>query len=260
MAKTMKKRIFCGAICEQIIYNVADNADPLRHDPEKRPKKRFKTEEEYAKFKTEMARRKHYRTFQANYRAGDFFCTLTFDNDNEVFEWDVARKIRSKYRRSLKKINPDAVFRIYMGRGKTTHRIHFHMVAHGLTEEQIKGAWEWGTVLECKKLRKNCKYNGEDCGQDYRGLANYLFDHWKQEQGGHRYLATRNERKPEEEKPTEVKIRKGYSDRRPPKAPKGYRLILIEANQYGYLYCRYVADEIAEAQELEQDKKRGKNR
>ena len=36
MGKTMKKRIFCGAICEQIIYNVADNADPLRHDPEKK--------------------------------------------------------------------------------------------------------------------------------------------------------------------------------------------------------------------------------
>ena len=260
LAKTMKKRIFCGAICEQIIYNVADNANPVTADPERKPRKRFKTEEEYRKFKDEMARRQHYRGFQANYRAGDLFCTLTFDNENEVFEWDAAKAIRAKYRRALKKINPDAVFRIYMGRGKSTHRIHFHMVVHGITEEQVKECWKWGTVIECKKLRKHCRYDGVDCGEDYRGLANYLFNHWKEEQGGHRYLATRNERKPEEEKPTEVKIRRGYSDKRPPKAPKGYRLILIESNSYGYLYCRYVADDIAEAMEKEQEQSRGKNR
>lgn len=257
MGKTMKKKTFCGAICEQIVYRIADNADPRRYDPEKKSRKRFASEAEYQRFKAEIARRKHYRTFQANYRAGDLFCTMTFDNDNEVFEWDVARKLRDKYRRELKKACPDAVFRIYMGRGKTTHRIHFHMVCHAIPEETVRKCWQWGKVVECKVLRKNCRYNGVDCGEDYSGLANYLFDHWKPEQGGHRYMATRNERKPDEEAPTEVKLPRGYSEEHPPRAPKGYRLIKVETNQYGYLYCRYVADAKAEK---EQEKKRGRNR
>ena len=77
-----------------------------------------------------------------------------------------------------------------------------------------------------------------DHGQDYTGLANYLFDHWTPEQGGHRWRPTKNLRQPEREKPKEIK--REYSEHKPPKAPKGYMLVESRATKYGYLYFKYV--------------------
>lgn len=89
-------------------------------------------------------------------------------------------------------------------------------------------------------LRKHCHYDGVDCGQDYQGLANYLFNHWQPEQGGHRYFATRNARKPEEEKATEVHLKHSYSEHKPPRPPKGYRLVEAKGSGYGWTYFKYV--------------------
>lgn len=242
MARMMKKRIFSGAVCEQIVYLAPDNSK--NYDPERNTKrKRFQTEEEYEKFKTEIARRRHYRLFQANFRAGDLFSTLTFDQEHEVTDFIEARNIRNRWRRKIKKNFPDAVFFIYMGRGKSTHRIHFHMVSHGIPEEWIKVNWEYGAADRVVQLRKKCKYDGVDMGMDYQGLANYLFNHWKKEQGGHRFFATKNAKKSEEEAPKEIHIKYTYSEKHPPRPPKGYRLTKMEQSSYGWMYFRYVADE-----------------
>jgi len=80
-----------------------------------------------------------------------------------------------------------------------------------------------------------------DRGQDYTGLANYLLDHWIEEIGGHRWFQTKNAKKPEVEEPAEVNIHGGYSAKRPPKAPKGYTLVEIEATTYGYWCFKYIA-------------------
>ena len=242
MAKIMKKRIFCGAVCEQIVYCAPEGAG-RSYDPERPRRSRFKDDAEREKFKTEIARRRHYRKFQANFSAGDIFATLTFDDENEVTDFDEARAIRAKWRRMLRRSFPEAVFFIYMGRGRSTHRIHFHMVSHGIPKEWIGEHWGYGRCIRAVELRKRCRYDGVDRGQDYQGLANYLFNHWTPEQGGHRYFATKNARAPEEEKATAVHIKYSYSAARPPKPPKGYRLTVAEATPYGFQYFRYVWDD-----------------
>lgn len=117
------------------------------------------------------------------------------------------------YVRRLKYHAPDAKINIYMGRGKTTFRIHFHMISEGVSEKLIRDLWGLGDVLRIEHLREHNYYNGVDYGRDYTGLANYLFDHWTPEQGGHRWKQTKNLKRPEREEPTVVK--RNYSATRP---------------------------------------------
>ena len=242
--KQAKRRIFSGAICEQIVYSVPDGArDFESYDPEKPKRKRFKDETEYKRFKTEIARRNYLRNFHANFGPGDIYSTLTFDNDWEVHTFEDAKRIRKNFVRTMQRKYPDAVIFLYMGRGKGTDRIHFHMVSHGLPEEFISEKWKYGSVRRFSKLRAHNWYNGVDYGQDDTGLANYLFDHWTEEVGGQHWFQTRNAVKPEREDPTEVRVTGGYSEKRPPIAPKGYRLVEKKATHYGYLYFKYVVEQ-----------------
>lgn len=239
MAVLMKRRSFAGAVCEQIVYLVPEKvADKKSYEP--RP--RFKDEEERERFLIGISRRKHASAFNANFSTSSLYSTLTFDDEHEVHTFADAKRIRNNYVRCLKRAYPDAVIFFYLGRGKSTHRIHCHMVSEGIPKEVIDEKWKYGSIKRISSLRSNCKYDGVDHGQDYTGLANYLFDHWTEEVGGHRWFMTKNAKKPEREDPTEVRIRGGYSEHRPPRAPKGYVLVESKANRYGYLYFKYVAD------------------
>ena len=232
--KRIKRRIFSGAICEQIVYGVGDNTVKIK---ESKPRVRFANQEERERHRTEISRRKHYRNFQANFGPTSIYSTLTFDNAHEVHTFEEAARIRDNYVRRLQRKCPEAVIFFYMGRGKSTNRIHFHMVSEGVPENVIIGKWTQGHILRTDNLRAHNYFNGVDCGQDYWGLANYLFDHWTPEQGGHRWKQTRNARKPEAETPTEAK--RSYSLEKPPVPPKGYMLVDAIETQYGYLYFRY---------------------
>ena len=239
--KTMKSRIFSGAVCEQIVYNVLDRVrDPKDFDPEKPPRIRFKTEEDRKKHKEEISRKTFIRNVNENMQPGDLYSTLTFDNDWEVHTFEDARRIRRNYVNCLKRAYPDAVIFAVMGRGKSTQRIHFHLLSHGVPQGVLEEKWKYGSVKRVVKLREHNWYDGVDCGADYTGIANYMFDHWTEEQGGHRWFQTKNARKPEREEPTEVKIHGGYSEKRPPVAPKGYKLVETKSTPYGYLYYKYV--------------------
>lgn len=149
-----------------------------------------------------------------------------------------AKKIRDRYIRRLKYDYPDAVIFAYLGRGKSTHRIHMHMLVDGVPPEVIRKKWGQGSVLRVDRLREHNYYNGVDHGQDYTGLANYLFDHWTPEQGGHRWKQTKNARRPDIENAKPV--RRAYSESRPPAAPKGYILVETRGNAFGYLYYKYI--------------------
>lgn len=242
MGKQMKKRIFYGTICEQQVYTVPDGVRKIElYDPEKEKKNRFENEEAYNKFKKEISRRNHNRLFHANFSPTSYYSTHTFDDEYEVHDFEDAKKIRKSFVRSLKRAYPDAVIFLYMGRGKTTNRIHFHMVSEGIPEDVIISKWKYGRIRHIAHLREHCWYEGVDRGQDYTGLANYLFDHWIEEIGGHRWFQTKNARKPDVEEPAEVNIHGGYSSKRPPKAPKGYTLVEIEATKYGYWCFKYIA-------------------
>lgn len=239
--KTMKRRIFAGSVCEQIVHNVPNGVkEPKDYDPEKPRRKRFKDKAEYDRFKLEIARRNYLRAFHANFAPGDIYSTLTFDDDWEVHTFADAKRIRKNFVRALQRAYPDAVIFLYMGRGKGTDRIHFHMVSHGIPAEFISEKWKYGFVKRFAQLREHNWYDGVDHGQDYTGLANYLFDHWTEEVGGHRWFQTKNARKPEKEEPTEVRVTGGYSEKRPPVAPKGYKLVETKTTKYGYLYFKYV--------------------
>ena len=66
--KQMKRRIFMGAMCEQVVYNVPDGIRKVaEYDPEKLRKDRFEDEAVYNKFKEEISRRNHLRLFHANF-------------------------------------------------------------------------------------------------------------------------------------------------------------------------------------------------
>ena len=174
----VKRRIFSGVVCEQEVYTVSDRANIKKAEP--RP--RFKDDEERAQHRIGISKRKHQRLVNENFSPLSLYSTLTFDDDSEVHTFSEARRIRDNYFRRLQRACPDAKIIIYMGRGKSTNRIHFHMISDGIPEETISGKWNDGSVIHIRHLREHNYYNGVDYGQDYTGLADYLFNHWTPEQ------------------------------------------------------------------------------
>ncbi|MCM1544732.1 MAG: hypothetical protein NC110_05465 [Ruminococcus sp.] len=239
----VRVKTFSGVVCEQEIFTVSDRVKDAKKAPERL---RFKTEEEREAHRAGISRRKHIRLVNENFSPRSLYSTLTFDNENEVHTFDEARHIRDLFFRRLKYKYTDAVIFIYMGRGKSTHRIHFHMISDGVPEEYIRKQWIYGEIVDVKPLREHNLYKNEvtgkmqDYGQDYTGLANYLFDHWTPEQGGHRWKQTRNTRKPDREEPEIIKRK--YSENKPPKTPKGYILVETEVTKYGYMRFKYVIE------------------
>lgn len=236
--KRVKRTVFAGAVCEQIVYNVADNVRNLKAT---KPKPRFRNEEERARHRTEIARRHHALLFNNTFRAGSsLYSTLTFNDEWEVHTFSEARKLRDAFLRRIRRKSPDAKIMLYMGRGKSTERIHFHMVSEGVPEEDIIKQWKYGGTGRIVPLRAHNTYDGKDYGEDFTGLANYLFNHWTEEQGGHRYYRTRNIEAPKKERVT--LIMRNYTVDKPPRAPKGYKLVESVANEFGYLYFKYVKE------------------
>lgn len=233
--KRVKKRIFSGSVCEQLVYNIPDKGDVRTARP---PRPRFRDERERAHHRAEISRRRHARLANGNWDPSWIYATLTFSIEEEVHTFEEAKQLARNYINRLKRKCPGAKIFLYMGRGKHTHRIHLHMVCWGIPEEVIAGKWGYGTVLRMEHLRRHNYYDGVDRGQDYTGLANYLWNHWTEEQVGHRWKNTTNIRKPEEETPREV--RREYSEKKPPRPPKGYILVETRATRYGLLYFKYV--------------------
>ena len=235
--KRVKVRTFSGVICEQEVYLVSDKAAEAGNF--KQPRVRFKSDEERRAHREAMARRKCVQLVNANFAPGDLYGTLTFDDAHEVHTFEEARKVRNNFIRRLQYAYPEAVIFCVMGRGLTTGRIHFHTITRGIPQEAIAAAWKCGGVKRIVPLRDRCVYDGVDHGPDYTGLANYLFDHWTEEQGGHHYYMTRNARRPEREEPTVCT--RVYTKDKPP-VMRGYRLVEVRSNQYGYIYYKFVKE------------------
>lgn len=233
----VKRRIFSGVVCEQEVYSVPDR---IKDIGKAEPRPRFKNEEERELHRIGISRRKHIQLVNENFSPRSYYSTLTLDDEHEVHTFKEARRLRDNYARRLKYHYPDAKVCLYMGRGKSTHRIHFHMLSDGVPEEAIRELWGMGDILRADHLREHNYYNGVDYGQDYTGLANYLFDHWTPEQGGHRWKQTRNLAKPERE--PAVPIKRKYSGSRPPRPPKGYIFVESRVTRFGYLYFKYVKE------------------
>ena len=234
--RRVKKRTFSGVVCEQEVYDIPDRIKDVRNA--KPPRPRFKTEEEREQHRIGISRRKHTRLVNSNFTHNSLYSTLTLSNQFEVHTFEEAEKIRKNFMKRIKRKFPDARMMIYMGRGKSTHRIHFHMLSDGVPEEAIRQKWNLGNIIRIDHLKEHNYYDAIDYGEDYTGLANYLFDHWTPEQGRKRWSATQNLIKPEEEAPKEIK--REYTETKAPLAPKGYILVESKSTKYGYLYFKYV--------------------
>lgn len=231
--RRVKRRIFSGSVCEQEVYTVAANKQNTKTAE---PRPRFQNEAERIAHRVGIARRHHNRVFNATFTRESLYSTLTMDDAHEVHTYKEACEMADLFARRLKYANPNAQFIIYLGRGRNTHRIHLHMVSNGLDEATIKAKWNAGTVLRIEHLRDY---------KDYTALAEYLFSHWEawepnDNRGTHYYKATKNLQKPEVEKPTEAK--RVYSESRPPRAPKGYRLVEYKCSQFGYQNFKYIKE------------------
>jgi hypothetical protein len=232
--KRVKRRRFSGCVCEQIVYSVAESCDPKKA---KAPRPRFKDEAERAAHREKISRKKFQRIVNS-FGPESLYSTLTLDNEDEVHTFNEAKKLRDNFVRKVRRHFPEAKLVIVMGRGQHTDRIHFHMVSENVPKVEIQRLWNYGDVVRIAQMRAHNFYGGVDHGRDYSGLADYLFDHWTPEQGGHHWKQTRNVREPEPEAPVEV--RREYSVEKPPKAPKGFFLVEAAGNQYGYFYFKYV--------------------
>lgn len=238
-----KTRIFAGPTLDQVVVPIADRA--AKKVRTAKPKLRFRDEAERIAHRMGMALRHFIRVFNENFHPGDWYITPTMDDEHEVHTIREAKHIRTLYRRKIKREYPDAVLCIGVGRGKSTARIHFHVVAHGVPLDFLIEKWTWGKVQAPRQLRVHNFYPDEtgrkvDCGADYRGLATYIFSHWDQEEqlGQHYYSMTRNAKQPEADPPTLAKRK--YSNARPPEAPKGYEYIGCDKTPWGYTCYHYI--------------------
>lgn len=233
----VKRNVYSGAICEVEVYSISDRT---RKIGKAEPRPRFKSEEEREAFNLAVARRHHARLVNANFGPSSLYSTLTFDADNEVHTPEMGWKIGTNFMRRLHRLNPDAKYILHMGFGSSTRRLHFHMISEGLTEEQIRSKWPYGKSILIEHLRPRCKVARKDYGQDYTGLANYLFNHWRPGLGKKRYRTSANLVQPEK---TEAKqIKRKYSAAHPPKAPKGYFLTDVWDSGAGYLCFKYAKE------------------
>lgn len=234
MYKRFKRNIFAGPTCDTIVYTA-----PVRNGVAVKSRQRFKSEEERAEHRRLIARRHCAQLVNENISTSGYYCTLTFDNDNEVHTMEEAKKVRTNFRRRVLYRNPDAVLFIFMGRGKGTDRIHFHVICDHVTKEDILLSWRAGKVVTISPIREHNKdEHGNDIGRDLTGISNYCFDHWTPEQGGHYYSRTDNVRQPVMEEPEEVTF--NYTETIHPAAPRGFKYISVKQTPYGMLIYHYV--------------------
>lgn len=231
----VKKRTFSGCVCEQEVFTVGDGTKKIKGAV---PRPRFKTDAERERHRRQQAKRQNARAVNENFSPTSLYSTLTFDRDNEVHEMAEAERIAANFIKSIKRKYQEVKIRLYLGQGKHTHRIHCHMLSDGVPAEVIAQKWKYGTVLRIEHLRKDNYYNGINHGQDYTGLADYLFEHWAPGRGGHCCRYTRNAIAPPGEDTKEIK--RTYTEQKPPTPPKGFVLVESKASEFGYLYFKYV--------------------
>ena len=251
----VKRRTYSGCSLEVEVYRVSRQPRDLKSGRD--PILRFKDEAERKAHRDNISRKKFVRLVNANFSPASFYLTLTFDDENECHDFREAKTLLRRYAWRLKRRCPEGKFVYVIGRGKNTNRIHAHMIADGFPEDFLIRQWTYGNVERCDHLREHCYYDdGQgrkvDHGRDYAALAVYLWEHWKPEQGGHRWKGTRNLAPPDREPMTRCK--RNYSKEKPPRVPEGYMLVSVQETRYGYKCFRYVLK--PERQEIGKKRKR----
>lgn len=227
-----------GVVREREIFHIAPNTQNLKGANPRPPPEM--TPEERQKYNNAQALRRFIRIVNQNFTPQDYYVTLTFSDQHLPETFVDARPILNNYFRRMLYAAPGMVAVAVMGRGIKTGRIHFHLLLSGVDRDTIKNRWKCGEVSRIEPLRPHNIYNGKDHGADYTGLATYLFKHWTTEQGhGKRWKQTKSIRPPDRDKrPKRVKRR--YSEDKPPRPKPGYMLVEVKITNYGYMCFKYV--------------------
>ncbi|MCL1855927.1 MAG: hypothetical protein FWF86_09355 [Clostridia bacterium] len=232
----LRRDIFSGAVLEIEFFSVSDRVRNIEQaEP---PKPRFETEDEREGHRAGISRRYFTRMVNENYSPSSIYSTHTYDDEYEAHTFEEVWNDFENYKRALRRMNPDVKIIAVAGRGKSTGRIHLHMLIDGAGVEEIRAKWKKGRVVHAANLRAHNHYDGIDHGKDYTALAQYLHNHWTPEQGKQRWRKTVNVKPPE--RVTVEKNEKRYSVKRPPKLPKGYKLVEAKASGFGGLYFKAV--------------------
>lgn len=233
-----KRVIRSGDVIEQEVYNVSDRSpNPRRAEP----KPVIKTPEEREMFNIRQSLKRFIRVVNTNFNCKSLYATLTFDDAHLPPDYAAAKRIRDNYIRRLQYAYPKLIAVIVMGRGKFTKRLHMHMLIAGVDEQTVRKKWKQGSIVRIENLREHNFYGDVDHGQDYTGLATYLFKHWTPEQGGKRWKPTKTVQQPDRRRPTLPK--RHYSLDKPPLTPKGFMLVSAHASgryEGEFLYFKYV--------------------
>lgn len=178
----MKRITVSGAVLEQEIFNVSSNTKKLK-DTEPVPLVE-RTIEEKEEYNLRQSLKRFIRTVNTNFDPRAYYVTLTFDDTHLPEDFKEARRLQYKF--------PKMIAVAVMGRGKHNGRIHIHCIISGVDKKTIERKWTLGKVIRIAPLRGHNFYHGIDHGQDYTGLATYLFNHWTPEQGTiHRWRETK---------------------------------------------------------------------
>ena len=232
-----KRKTTSGVVLEQEIFDIAPQTKRLKAAEAKPPPEM--TQEERQEYNDAQALRRFIRNVNTNFNPQSFYVTLTFSDDFLPDTFAEARQALNNYIRRLQYAAPALRAVAVMGRGDRNGRIHLHLIVSGVDEATITDRWRMGDVRRVEPLREHNIYNGKDHGADYTGLATYLFKHWTPEQGaGKRWRQTKNLDPPAKQKPQ--RIHRRYSEKKPPRAPKGYFLAEAKTTKYGYQYYKYV--------------------
>ena len=238
MRKQVEKRTYAGQTldidCFPAITHRTGGFDKARP--------RFANDEERAEHRRGISRRRNAQLVNENCTPTGWYCTLTYDQGHEAHTFAEAKRDRRNFVRAIQRRCKDAKLFIYVGRGKNTRRIHFHMIAQDIDDATIRECWKYGNVDHIEHLREECRdAQGRSIGRDYTALANYCFDHWTEEIGGHYYFHTNNLREPVVEELRECE--QDYSTGIIPEAPVGYELISVKSTNYGYLHFHFARRE-----------------
>ncbi len=235
MAK-YERKTYSGVVMEREFYVGKDSLAEVK-DIERRLWKP-KTAEEKKAANDKHSLKRLQRTVNATFAEGGLYVTMTYDDKHLPKTREEAEHTASLYIKRLQYSFPDVKIILVTGFGVESGRLHHHMIIQGAYEKTIIKKWNCGMVTRIEPLRAHNVYHGNDHGRDYTALSTYLFRHSADKTSGKRWKQTRSVTAPEAETPKEVK--RTYSATKPPRTPKGYRLVEAREGRYGYLYFKYI--------------------
>lgn len=223
-----RELIFSGAILEIIERECTPQGKHIS-----RGERRGITDAEQQLVNLRRAMLQLMRLLNCNFKAGDYWLTLTFaqEPDEREAAGALARFLRRLRRYCCKKTGQELKYVQVTERGDKYGRLHIHLVCQkmGLAPEELAALWGQGRV-DMQTL---------DGDPYYRWLMVYLEKHERSQKGKKRWSCSRNLDKPVMPPP---KIIKRKVLRREPQAPKGYYILDYEtrADRYGqrrYTVC-----------------------